>query len=356
MKSRKDEHMEILWFSVIAFMLAMYVILDGFDLGAGILHLIVAKDEAERRSVLAAIGPVWDGNEVWLLAAGGTLYFAFPLLYASSFSGFYLPLMMVLWLLMLRGLGIELRHHVYHPMWKSFWDSVFSLGSILLAIFFGAALGNVVRGVPLQANGYFFEPLWTTFTVVPEAGILDWFTVTLGLVALCTLTVHGASYIAMKTEGPLQNRARTIAGKAWWGVLVTSVVALISTSFVRPEIWKNFAQHPWGFVFPSIGAMGLAGMLYFLKARHDTRAFISSSMFIGGMLASTAFGLFPNVLPASTNPDYSLTVYNTITKEYGLGVGLVWWTIGIVIALLYFTYLFYSFRGKVKLSTDAEGY
>src|SRR5512147_2155113 len=128
--------MEILWFSIVAFMLAMYVVLDGFDIGAGALHLFIAKTEDERRSILAAIGPVWDGNEVWLIAAGGTLYFAFPLLYASSFSGFYLPLMIVLWLLMLRGLGIELRHHVDHPMWRSFWDVVFAIGSGLLAIFF----------------------------------------------------------------------------------------------------------------------------------------------------------------------------------------------------------------------------
>jgi cytochrome d ubiquinol oxidase subunit II len=348
--------MEILWFSVVAFMLAMYVILDGFDLGAGILHLLVAKNETERRSVLAAIGPVWDGNEVWLLAAGGTLYFAFPMLYASSFSGFYLPLMMVLWLLMLRGLGIELRHHVNHPMWKTFWDSVFALGSTLLAIFFGAALGNVVRGVPLQPDGYFFEPLWTTFTVVPEAGILDWFTVTMGLVALFTLTVHGANYLAMKTEGPVQTRSRSIASKAWGGVALTSVVALISTSSIHPEIWNNFTEHPGGFIFPILGALGLLGMMYYNRTKQDTRAFLSSATFIGGMLASTAFGLFPNVLPASTDPKYSLTVYNTIAQEYGLGVGLVWWTIGIVIALGYFTYLFYSFRGKIKLSVEGEGY
>jgi len=348
--------MEILWFSVIAFMLATYVILDGFDLGAGILHLLVAKDEPERRSVLAAIGPVWDGNEVWLLAAGGTLYFAFPMLYASSFSGFYLPLMIVLWLLMLRGLGIELRHHINHPMWKTFWDSVFALGSTLLAIFFGAALGNVVRGVPLQADGYFFEPLWTTFTVVPDAGILDWFTVTMGLVALFTLTVHGANYLAMKTEGLVQTRSRSIAGKAWWGVALTSVIALISTSSIHPEIWNNFTDHPWGFIFPLLGAAGLLGMIYHNRTKQDTRAFLSSATFIGGMLASTAFGLFPNVLPASTDPKHSLTVYNTIAQEYGLGVGLIWWTIGIVIALGYFTYLFYSFRGKIKLSAEGEGY
>lgn len=346
--------MEILWFSVIAFMLAMYVVLDGFDIGAGILHLLVAKSDIERRSVLAAIGPVWDGNEVWILAAGGTLYFAFPMLYASSFSGFYLPLMMVLWLLMLRGLGIELRHHIDNPMWKTFWDSVFALGSILLAIFFGAALGNVVRGVPLQADGYFFEPLWTTFTVVPDAGILDWFTVTMGLVAFFTLTVHGANYLAMKTDGLVQARSRDIAGKSWWCITLTSIVALISISSIRPEIWINFQEHPWGFIFPLLGALGLVGMFYYNRRTQDSRAFFASATFIAGMLASTAFGQFPNVLHASTDPKYSLTVYNTITHDYGLSVGLVWWIIGIVIALGYFTYLFYSFRGKVKLST--EGY
>jgi cytochrome d ubiquinol oxidase subunit II len=341
---------------VVTYMLVMYVILDGFDLGAGILHLFVARTDEERRTVLGAIGPVWDGNEVWLLATGGTLYFAFPLLYASSFSGFYLPLMMVLWLLMMRGLGIELRHHVHHPMWKTFWDTVFSVGSWLLAIFFGAALGNVVRGVPLNADGYFFEPLWTTFTVVPEAGILDWFTVTIGLVSFCTLTLHGANFIAMKSEGEVQKRSRSIALMLWWGVLATSIVALIATSSIRPDIWQNYSNHPWGYIFPLLGLLGLIGMLYHNRTKQDFRAFVSSATFVGGMLASTAFGLYPNVLTASTDPKFSLTVYNTAASAYGLEVGIVWWTIGIVIALGYFTYLFYSFRGKVKLSTEGEGY
>src|SRR3954452_14789681 len=155
--------METMWFALIGVMLTAYAILDGFDLGAGALHLLVAKTDGERRLLLRAIGPVWDGNEVWLIAAGGTLYFAFPALYASSFSGFYLPLMMVLWLLMLRAIGIELRTHVRNSVWSTFFDTIFSVSSILLAIFFGVALANVVRGVPLDATGYFFEPLWTHF-------------------------------------------------------------------------------------------------------------------------------------------------------------------------------------------------
>src|SRR6266568_848500 len=195
--------METLWFIIVAVMLTAYVVLDGFDLGAGVIYPFIAKTSDDRRRVLRAIGPVWDGNEVWLLAAGGTLYFAFPQLYASGFSGFYLPLMMVLWLLMLRGIGIEFRTHMEHPVWWSFFDFVFSISSLLLAIFFGAAIGNVVRGVPLNADGYFFEALWTNFRVGTYPGILDWYTVLTGVLAMVTLTVHGAHYIALKTEGSI---------------------------------------------------------------------------------------------------------------------------------------------------------
>src|SRR5271167_4358587 len=200
--------MATIWFMIIAVMVAMYVLLDGFDIGAGVIYLLVAKSSAERRTVLRAIGPVWDGNEVWLLAAGGTLYFAFPQLYASSFSGFYLPLMMVLWLLMLRAIGLEFRTHIDHGIWASFFDAIFSIGSLLLAIFYGAALGNVVRGLPLGPDHYFFLPLWTNWNVGSHPGVLDWYTVLSGVVALVALSVHGANYIVVKTDGELNERAR----------------------------------------------------------------------------------------------------------------------------------------------------
>jgi cytochrome d ubiquinol oxidase subunit II len=352
----KEETLETFWFIALTFMLIMYVILDGFDLGAGIIHLLAAKSDPERRTILNAIGPVWDGNEVWLIATSGVLYFAFPKLYASSFSGFYLPLMILLWLLMLRGVGIEFRGHIRHPLWKSFWDVVFSGASILLSIFFGAALGNVVRGVPLNAEGYFFEPLWTTFTVVPEAGILDWFTVLMGLVALFTLTAHGANYVAMKTENQVQKRSQSLARIATWLVGLTSILAFVATMSIRPSIWDDYLKHPWGFIFPVIGLIGLLGMFFYRLQFNDKAAFLSSSAFIMGMGASTAFALSPNLLPASTNPAFNLTIYNTAAGDYGLGVGLVWWSIGIVLAGVYFTYLFYSLRGKLKLPAEGEGY
>src|SRR3984957_11679824 len=193
--------MGTIWFCLVAGMIAAYVLLDGFDLGAGAIHLLVAKTAEERRQVIASIGPVWDGNEVWLLATGGTMYFAFPALYAAGFRRFFLPLMIVLWLLILRGISIEFRNHESSEVWTQLWDFVFSAASLLLAVFYGAALGNVVRGVPLDASGYFFEPLWTNWRLSEATGILDWYTVLVGVCALAALVMHGALWVQMKTAG-----------------------------------------------------------------------------------------------------------------------------------------------------------
>ena len=346
--------METIWFMIVAFMLTAYVVLDGFDLGAGAIHLIAAKTGDERKMVLRSIGPIWDGNEVWLLAAGGTLYFAFPLLYASSFSGFYLPLMMVLWLLMLRAIGVELRSHMESDIWQSFLDVVFSVSSLLLAVFFGAALGNVVRGVPLDARGYFFEPLWTNFVSLTDTGILDWYTVLAGVLALVALSVHGSTYVAHKTEGPVNERARSIASVGAWLMVLLTVGSLVATLAIRPGVLENYKARPWGAIFPLAVAAGLAGILYHCRIKNDFRSFISSTVYLVGMLGGAAFALYPNVLPSASDSTRNLTIYNTAAGHYGLTVGLVWWSIGIVIAIGYFTFLYRSFRGKVVL--EGEGY
>jgi cytochrome bd ubiquinol oxidase subunit II len=221
---------ETIWFICVALMVTMYVLLDGFDLGAGAVHLFAARNDRERRTIMRAIGPVWDGNEVWLIAAGGTLFFAFPTLYASGFSGFYLPLIIVLWLLMIRGLSIELRGHINDPMWTSFWDAAFFVGSSLLVIFYGAALGNVVRGVPLDETGNFFQPLWTDFSPFSRTpGILDWYTVLIGLLALSTLVVHGSNFIAVKTEDDLNARSRRIARRFSFATVLLTGLAIPAT-------------------------------------------------------------------------------------------------------------------------------
>lgn len=346
--------METLWFILVAFMLTAYVVLDGFDLGAGIIDLYVAKSHEERRLVLRTIGPVWDGNEVWLIAAGGALYFAFPLLYASGFSGFYLPLMIVLWLLMLRGVGVELRSHVDDPLWWSFFDFVFSVSSLLLALFYGAAIGNVVRGVPLRADGYFFEPLWTSLRTGPEPGILDWYTVLTGVLALTALTVHGAHYVALKTEGDLHTRARHVAARVWVVLLLLTVASLAATLYVRPQVVDNFRLHLWGWIMPVVVAASLAAMPLFRRRGRDLAAFLSSAAYLAAMLAGAAFATYPNLLPASTDPAYSLTIYNARTGAYSLGVGVVWWLLGITLAIGYFIFIYRSFRGKV--AAEQEGY
>jgi cytochrome bd ubiquinol oxidase subunit II len=346
--------MPTIWFMIVAVMVAAYVLLDGFDLGAGAVHLFIARTNDERRTILRAIGPVWDGNEVWLLAAGGALYFAFPLLYASSFSGFYLPLMMVLWLLMLRAIGIEFRTHIADPTWQGFFDVIFAGSSILLAIFFGAALGNVVRGVPLNADGYFFEPLWTNWLVDKQNGILDWYTVVCGVVALVTLTAHGSLYIAMKTEGQLHERAHATASLLWPVQVLLTGVSLVATLYVQPVALTNYHKWPIGLVIPVVVVGSLLYMFFALRKKNDLGAFLGSCGYIVGMLVGAAFALYPMVLPASTDPAYSLTIENTKTGAHGMAVGFVWWSIGIVFAIVYFVFIYRMFKGKVNLEEGEE--
>lgn len=348
--------METFWYIALTFMMIMYVILDGFDLGAGIIHLKAAKTDDERRGIINSIGPIWDGNEVWLIAAGGTLFFVFPAFYAAVFSGFYLPLIIILWLLIGRAIGIELRKHLENPLWRTFWDAIFFFSSFLLAIFYGAALGNLIRGVPLGADAYFFEPLWTNFLVSQKIGILDWFTVIMGMVSLNTLTAHGANYIALRTDGLMQIRARSISTFTSWGALVFSIAAIVSVFFIRPGLFDNFLNYPVGSIFILLSLAGIFGMLYYRYRINDRNAFLSSALFISGMLGATSFGLFPYLLTSITNKDYSLTVYNSKAGDYGMNIGLFWWIPGIILAILYFIYLFYHFRGKIKLNSEEEGY
>ncbi len=344
--------METLWFMLVAVMIAMYVVLDGFDLGVGIVQLLIAHKDSERRKVLRTIGPVWDGNEVWLLAGGGTLYFAFPALYASSFSGFYLPLMMVLWLLILRGISIEFRNHIDSLVWKPFWDVVFGGSSALLAIFFGAALGNVVRGVPLDKSNEFFLPLWTNFGISQNVGILDWYTVLIAVAAFATLTVHGALWVAIKTDDELQQRARKVALLGWWALLPLTVAITWFSFAIQPRLSASFSAQPWGYVFPLLAIVGLAGMR--LMQRREVLPFLFSSLFIIGMLTSAAFGLYPYVLPSNLDAHLGLTVFNAAAAPYGLKVGLVWFIPGMLLASAYFVYTYRSFAGKITLDEDGH--
>jgi cytochrome bd ubiquinol oxidase subunit II len=342
--------METVWFILVAVMLGGYAVLDGFDLGAGALHLIAAKTEEERRAVLASIGPVWDGNEVWLVAAGGTLFYAFPLLYASSFSGFYLALNIVLWLLIFRALGIELRLHLASPVWRAFFDGAFSIASVLLIVFFGAALGNVMRGVPLAADHYFFVPLWTDFRPGADPGMLDWYTILCAVVTAVAVAMHGALYLILKTEGALNERLRRIVKALWAAQAPLSAVAVGATMMVRPALLDNYRRGPEGWIIPVLVAAGLGGIVYFTRARRERDAFLASCLYILATLAGAAYALYPAMLPSSNNPANSLTIYNAAAGAGSLSAGIGWWTAGMLVAVGYFVIVYRMFRGKVTLS------
>ena len=348
--------MGTLWFWLVAVMLIAYVILDGFDLGVGIVYLFVARTEPERQQALRSIGPVWDGNEVWLLAAGGTLFFAFPLVYASSFSGFYLPLMIVLWLLILRGISVELRGHSTNLLWRTFFDGMFSFSSVLLAIFFGAALANVVRGVPIGADNYFFLPLWTNWRTGPSPGILDWYTVLGGVIALVALAIHGSLYLALKTEGHLERRARATASYLWPVLLVITLIGLPATVIARPSSLHNYVNHPIAFLVPLVVIASLLIMLIATRKHGVRLAFLGSCAYLAAMLGGAAAGLFPVLLPTVGTAGRDLTISLSAAGPHTLRIGLVWWILGMMLATLYFCIVYWLFRGKVPLEADGYGH
>jgi cytochrome d ubiquinol oxidase subunit II len=276
-------------------------------------------------------------------------------LYASAFSGFYLPLMMVLWLLILRGSAIEFRNHIKSAVWDPLWDFLFCASSALLAIFFGAALGNVVRGVPLDSSGYFFEPLWTDFRLGERTGILDWYTILVGVLALLALVMHGSLWVQMKTRGAVNVRAGKFAGGAWWAVIALTAVVTAVTFQVQPHVKENFLTRPWGFIFPVLAVAGVAGVVLELRRGAERKAFLASCAYLAGMLTSAVFGVYPMVLPAR-NPVYSLTAAGAKAGNYGLTVGLVWWCIGMILVTGYFTYVYQSFGGKVEVGSGDSGH
>jgi cytochrome bd ubiquinol oxidase subunit II len=346
--------MGFIWFWIVAVMIVAYVVFDGFDIGVGILHPFVARSEQERQISVRSIGPVWDGNEVWLIAGGGTLYFAFPLLYASAFSGFYLALMIVLWLLILRALGVELRMHLESHVWRAFFDGIFFISSLLLAIFYGAALANVIRGVPLGTDGYFFLPLWTNWRLGPSPGILDWYTVIGGVLALVALALHGALYLIVKTESQIQERSRLAAKYLCITLLALTIFSLPATITARPDGLQNYDHYPILYIVPGAIFAALIGILYFSRKQEDRKTFTCSCAYLTLMLVGAAVALYPRLLPSSNDSANDITIQKAISGMHTLQVGLIWWGLGMCIAVMYFVIIYRMFRGKVSL--DSSGY
>jgi cytochrome d ubiquinol oxidase subunit II len=345
-----------LWYAIAALFLAAYAVLDGFDLGAGALHLFVARTDTERRRVLGAVGPFWDGNEVFLLAAGGVLFVAFPTALAVGLSGFYLAIFLVLWTLILRGVAIEFRSHVNDPLWRAAWDFVFCAASAGLAILFGAALANLIRGVPIDAQGWFALTLFTHFRTEDPVGILDWYTVLVGVFALLTLMAHGGTFLAWKTDGPVEERSRRAALTLFGVVAALWPVVTWATHVASPAAFATLGQRPLAWLGAAAAVAGLAAALRGLLKGRGLGAFLGSCAFIAGILAATAVMTFPVLLRSSGDPARSLTAYAAASAPSGLRTALGWFSIGAPLAAAYFIMLFRLHRGKIGPAREGEGY
>ncbi|HEX5400366.1 MAG TPA: cytochrome d ubiquinol oxidase subunit II [Verrucomicrobiae bacterium] len=343
-----------IWYAILSFMLVMFVVLEGFDIGAGMLQPIVGKTEAERRLVIAAIGPLWSWHEVWLVGFGGTLMVAFPNILASSFAGFYLAFFLLLWSLILRGVSIEVSGHIKEPLWRTAWNFIFVISNLLLAILIGAALGNVVRGVPLNADGKFALAFFTNFSPYGNVGILDWFTVSVAGFVLVTFAAHGATALVLKTEGPVHERSLRLARSLWKIVLLLLVVVTFETWRVRPELFSGMTPKPaaWLGLAGVIG--GAVAIFTGLGGKSELRAVIGSSLFIAGLMIAGAASVFPIMLRSTLAPENSLSAYQNAAAGHGLVIALIWWPIALILAVGYALFIYRYYIGKVKAAEDNQ--
>lgn len=344
-----------LWYALVALAFTLYVVLDGFDFGAGMLAPFVARSDAERRQVLAAIGPYWDGNEVWLLAGGGALFVAFPGALAAGISGFYFAIFLVLWCLIGRGLSIEFRSHLRDPLWRAVWDAAFWGTSTLLALFFGVAFGNLVRGLPLEGDGWFSLTLFTSFRPRDPVGILDWYTVLAGLFAVAALAAHGAAFLADRTDGAVALRSRIAHRRALLATLVLWPLVTGVTSVIDRDLFQALAHRPLAWGATALAVLGIIGGLVARGRGNDRAAFLASSGFLIGILGATAASLFPVLLRARGGPALSITAFQAANDAHGLAVALRWFLVGVPLALFYLGVVHWLHRGRAQAAPEGEG-
>jgi cytochrome bd ubiquinol oxidase subunit II len=344
-----------LWYGILAFMLTTYIVLDGRNFGAGILHWVVARNQAERRQVIAAIGPLWSWHEVWLDGTGGVMVMAFPRLAATAFSGCYLALFLILWCVLLRGISIEVGGHMSDRLWQSFWDAVFVFSNVLLAVLFGAALGNVARGVPLTAEGTFYLPFFTDFRIHGNVGLLDWYTLPMALFCVLFLTSHGATYLTMKTEGVVHERAVKLARTLWLAVIPAFFVITLLTWYVRPELLQGIVFRPLAWLTLVIcGASGYA-IFIGIRRQHERLTLLGSTFLLFGLLMTGAAALYPVVLFSTTEPARRLTAADCAAPDASLVIGTVWWFPALILAFGYLYIIQRHYSGKVNVSKDNQG-
>jgi cytochrome d ubiquinol oxidase subunit II len=318
------------WFVIIALMFTVFAVLEGWNFGAGTLHRVVARTPAERSQVVAAIGSLWIWNETWLVGIGGVMLMAFPAEMAASFSGFYMAFSVMLWCLLVRGVALEFGGHLEDGLWRAFWDMLFARASLLLALLFGVALGNLMRGVPLEADGTFSMALFTDFSPLGHVGILDWYTVSVGLATVLLVMAHGASYLAWRTVGQVHQRSRAVARWAWplSGLLLALVTVL--TWSLRPELFARGAQRPLEWICLALIAAGILALVLGYRRKRAALHFLGSVLVLLGLLAG-AFGvLYPDILHSTLGEATSLPAQDRPLDQLGLTMALIWWPVALV--------------------------
>ncbi len=330
--------LNIIWFILITVLFAGYVVLDGFDLGAGMIHLSAKTDE-ERRMVLNSIGPVWDANEVWLITAGGALFAAFPDVYATIFSGFYTALILFLIMIIGRVISIEFRGKVDSQTWKKSWDIIFNLSSYLICILLGVSLGNIIIGIPISADR---EYAGTFFTLINPYAVLT------AITAVLALRMHGKIYIAVKTEGAFQQRISESIAPSLYMFAVSYLALSVWTWIVYPVATKNFIAFPVWFLFPAMIVLAIVVIPAFVKSQNYFRSFIASSAIIVFNIVITAVSIYPNLVISKPLPEFSLTIFNASSSPKTLEAMLIIACIGVPLLLLYQIIVYRVFHGKVK--------
>ncbi len=344
------------WYAIISLMLVLYVVLDGRNFGAGMLQHFVARTPDERRQVIASIGPLWSWHEVWLVGFGGTLLAVFPRLIASAFAGYYLALMLILWGLILRGIAIEVRGHINDPLWQGLWDFIFAFSNFLLAILFGAAAGNLVRGVPLDAQGNFSMAFFTDFMTRGYVGLLDWYTVSVAVFTVAVLAAHGATYLTFKTEGPVHDRCAQWAKRLWMAVVPLFVAITLESWKVRPSLAQDAIERPICWIGLLLIIAAACALFSGLTKGLERRAFVGSNLLLIGLLVTGSAAFFPVMLYSTLAPENSLTAYSLASGPKSLLLASFWWPVGFVLATIYFVFISRRYAGKVSVARDNQGY
>lgn len=339
---------QIIWFVLWGTLWAVYFMLDGFDLGAGILHSFLAKNDAEKRVIINTMGPVWDGNEVWLLTAGGATFAAFPTTYALMFSYLYSALLIILFALIFRGVAFEFRGKVDNNSWRKVWDIALFLGSFIPALLFGVAFGNIFQGLPMDAEGYH----GTLFTLLNPYGLIA------GILFVLLFVVHGALWISIKTNGDLSSRAAVLANKLWYALLIVAVLFLIYTAFTT-NLYANYLQNIVWFIVPVIAVLALLGIKLFASKGQHLKAFYSSCLTIVMVTFTGVIGLYPNLIPSSIDQKYSLTIFNSSSSIYTLKIMTVVALLFVPVVIAYQIWIYRVFRHKLTVNAvlqDKESY